>query len=163
MQINANSGQCLTGFLQKVNCHKAMRYGISIPSWCIFINDEAMNNHFFLIHIHECQARMAVTEWERSSCWLHMHASSLWETRYNVTSSLIGWSHTQNDPCWRHWRGWVGLWGFLWWAPSAKRKDHHALDGAVFDIAQILAYVVHNMSRSQLYLGFGWLPSFFGQ
>ena len=20
--------------------------------------------------------------------------------------------------------GWVGLWGFLWWAPSAKRKDH---------------------------------------
>ena len=35
-----------------------------------------------------------------------------------------------------------------------------ALDGAVFDIAQILAYLVHNMSRSQLYLGFGhfgWL------
>ena len=21
--------------------------------------------------------------------------------------------------------GWVGLWGFLWWAPSAKGKDHH--------------------------------------
>ena len=21
--------------------------------------------------------------------------------------------------------GWVGLWGFLWWAPPAKRKDHH--------------------------------------
>ena len=21
--------------------------------------------------------------------------------------------------------GWVGLWGFLWWAPSAKRKNHH--------------------------------------
>ena len=64
--------------------------------------------------------------------------------------------------------GWVGLWGFLWWAPSAKRIDHPgtALDGAVFDIAQILAYLVHNMSRSQLYLGFGhfgWLPSFFGQ
>ena len=41
-----------------------------------------------------------------------------------------------------------------------------ALDGAVFDITQILAYLVHNMSRSQLYLGFGhfgWLPSFFGQ
>ena len=30
-----------------------------------------------------------------------------------------------------------------------------ALDGAVFDIAQILAYLEHNMSRSQLYLGFG--------
>ena len=22
---------------------------------------------------------------------------------------------------------WVGLWGFLWWAPSAKRKDHHGV------------------------------------
>ena len=35
-----------------------------------------------------------------------------------------------------------------------------ALDGAVLDFTQILAYLVHNMSRSQLYLGFshfGWL------
>ena len=23
--------------------------------------------------------------------------------------------------------GWLGLWGFLWWAPSAKRKDHHGV------------------------------------
>ena len=23
--------------------------------------------------------------------------------------------------------GWVRLWGFLWWAPSAKRKDHHGV------------------------------------
>ena len=23
--------------------------------------------------------------------------------------------------------GWVGLWGFLWWAPSAQRKDHHGV------------------------------------
>ena len=22
---------------------------------------------------------------------------------------------------------WMGLWGFLWWAPSAKRKDHHGV------------------------------------
>ena len=27
---------------------------------------------------------------------------------------------TVSRPSW----GWVGLWGFLWWAPSAKRKDH---------------------------------------
>ena len=41
-----------------------------------------------------------------------------------------------------------------------------ALGGAVLDFTQILAYLVHNVSRSQLYLGFGhfgWLPSFFGQ
>ena len=50
--------------------------------------------------------------------------------------------------------------------PRGKTTMGSALDGAVFDIAQILAYLVHNMSRSQLYLGFGhfgWLPSFFGQ
>ena len=50
--------------------------------------------------------------------------------------------------------------------PRGKTTTGLALDGAVFDIAQILAYLVHNMSRSQLYLGFGhfvWLPSFFGQ
>ena len=23
--------------------------------------------------------------------------------------------------------GWVGLWGFFWWAPSAKREDHHGV------------------------------------
>ena len=41
-----------------------------------------------------------------------------------------------------------------------------ALDGAVLDFTQILAYLIHNMSRSQLYLGFGHfgsLPSVFGQ
>ena len=50
--------------------------------------------------------------------------------------------------------------------PRGKTTTGSALDGAVFDIAQILAYPVHNMSRSQLYLGFGhfgWLPSFFSQ
>ena len=39
-------------------------------------------------------------------------------------------------------------------------------DGAVLDFTQILVYLVHNISRSQLYLKFGhfgWLPSFFGQ
>ena len=39
--------------------------------------------------------------------------------------------------------------------PRGKTTTGSALDGAVFDIAQILAYLVHNMSRSQLYLGFG--------
>ena len=29
------------------------------------------------------------------------------------------------DPCCDFQLEWVGLWGFLWWAPSAKRKDHH--------------------------------------
>ena len=58
----------------------------------------------------------------------------------------------------------VSCGGHHW--PRGKTTTGSALDGAVFDIAQILAYLVHNMSRSQLYLVFGhcgWLPSFFGQ
>ena len=49
---------------------------------------------------------------------------------------------------------------------TAQHTTGSALDGALFDIAQILAYLVHIVSRSQLYLGFGhfgWLPSFLGQ
>ena len=67
-------------------------------------------------------------------------------------------------PCER-WGGWgceVSFSGHHW--PREKTTTGPALDGAVFDIAQILAYLVHNMSRSQLYLGFGhfgWLPYFF--
>ena len=52
---------------------------------------------------------------------------------------------------------------FLVVGTISQEDTGSALDGAVFDIAQILAYLVHNMSRSHLYLGFGhfgWLPSF---
>ena len=62
------------------------------------------------------------------------------------------------------------------WGCEVSSGGHHrqrgrtttgsALDGAVLDFTQTLAYLVYNMSRSQLYLGFGhlgWLSSFFGQ
>ena len=74
------------------------------------------------------------------------------------------WFETLSRPLWRHRNnvanalGWVGLWGKTTMGP--------ALGGAVLDFTQILDYLVHNMSRSQLYLGFGhfgWLPSFSGQ
>ena len=47
--------------------------------------------------------------------------------------------------------------------PRGKTTTGSALDGAVFDIAQILAYLVHNMSRSQIILGVWpfWLAPFF--
>ena len=70
-----------------------------------------------------------------------------------------------------NYRGWVGLWGFLWFrAPSAKGKDHHGVSSGWSSVWHRsntgLSSIVHNMSRSQLYLGsghFGWLFSFFGQ
>ena len=55
-----------------------------------------------------------------------------------------------------HWGGWgceVSCGGHH--RLRGKTTTGSALDGAVFDIAQILAYLVHDMSRSQSYLGFG--------
>ena len=43
---------------------------------------------------------------------------------------MIGWYIITILPFKIHsnlFRGWVGLWGFLWWAPSAKRKDYHGV------------------------------------
>ena len=44
-------------------------------------------------------------------------ASLLWKTDVDA-----GYSGQQ--PCLM---GWVGLWGFLWWAPSGKRKHHQGV------------------------------------
>ena len=55
--------------------------------------------------------------------------------------------------CWGGWGCEVSCGGHH--RPRGKTTTGSALDGAVFDIAQILAYLVHKMSRSQLYLGFG--------
>ena len=71
--------------------------------------------------------------------------------------SLLGLISTFNDTLFE---GIGGGWGFEvscggHHRQSGKTTTGSALDGAVFDIAQILAYLVHNMSKSQLYLGFG--------
>ena len=38
--------------------------------------------------------------------------------------------------------GWVGLWGFLWWAPSAKRKDHHGVRMIEFTLPCMGDYLI---------------------
>ena len=71
-----------------------------------------------------------------------------------------------NAGIWGGWGSEVSCGGRGHHRPRGKTTTGSALDGAVFDITQILAYLVHNMSRSQSYLGFGhfgWLPSFFSQ
>ena len=85
------------------------------------------------------------------------------------------YTETLWNQCWL-----IAIWtlGNTWdgWGCEVSCVGHHRLrgkttmgsdlDGAVFDIAQMLTYPVHNMSRSQFYLGFGhfgWLLSFFGQ
>ena len=130
---------------------------------------------------------------ETMSCYNCYHLSVVWDdwrqwVVLTVTTTL--WSEMTGDKllrllpplCGRRWletMSWFdcyhlsvrGGWGCEvscggHHRPRGKTTTGSALDGAVFDIAQILAYLVHNMSRSQLYLGFGhfgWLPSFFSQ
>ena len=138
----------------------------------------------------ETSVYRAGCQYDEQKIILYMHpANESW--RYTVVPSLIDWAHTQNDPRILQNFMEVSQWSFQWrymnimqsqitgggrWSCEDSCGGHHrlrgktttgsTLDGAVFDTAQIQAYLVHNMSRSQLYLGFGhfgWLPSFFGQ
>ena len=110
------------------------------------------------------------------SIWGDFHTKLKFE---NVSAKWGGMSFCLSLNLWRSsWKGCnfeikhiTSSWGG--WGCEVSCGGHHrlrgktttgsALDGAVFDITQILAYLVHNMSRSQLYLGFGhfgWLPFF---
>ena len=95
--------------------------------------------------------------------WDHTMFCVVWCTFSETTPCFVLF----DVPSLRPWGGWgceVSCDGHH--RPCGKTTMGSALDEAVFDIAQILAYLVHNMSRSQLYLRFGrfgWLPSFFGQ
>ena len=88
-----------------------------------------------------------------------------WDVQYICNLFDTNVSYFCQRPTLITWGGWgceVSCGGHH--RPRGKTTMGSALDGVVFDIAQILAYLVHNMSRSQLYLGFGrfgWLPSFF--
>ena len=52
---------------------------------------------------------------------MNIRQSSLWKhTQPEVMFLLLNLSPLSRS-------GWVGLWGFLWWAPSAKGKGHHGV------------------------------------
>ena len=85
------------------------------------------------------------------NAWLPIqkHACSGWQQRNHQTSVLLRGGRGCEVFCGGHHHLFRG-----------KTTTASALDGAVFDSAQILAHLVHNMSRSQIYLWFGhfgWL------
>ena len=95
-------------------------------------------------------------------CILFAIINSLWRNSWSCISRCKADS--------RFALGWGG-WGCEFFCGGHHRQrgkttTGSALDGAVLDFTQIQAYLVHNISRSQLYLGFGhfgWIPSFLGQ
>ena len=65
-------------------------------------------------------------------------------------------------------RGWVGLWGFLWWAPSAKREDHHGVSSGWSSVWHCSNTGLSSTQYEQIPIILGvwpfWLtPFFFGQ
>ena len=67
-----------------------------------------------------------------------------------------------------HWTddtGWVGLWGFLWWAPSAKGKDHHGVSSGWSSVCHRSNTGLSSTQYEQIPIILGvwpfWLASFF--
>ena len=70
---------------------------------------------------------------QRRRRWFETPSRSLWLHWNDITWTPLYYTHWH---CWHGYQpsplchvvwGWVGLWGFLWWAPSAKGKDHHGV------------------------------------
>ena len=65
--------------------------------------------------------------------WVHFWWNVLRIGSYILSSSLqLGFKQHISSNCGNHRYlvavvGWVGLWGFLWWTHSTKRKDHHGV------------------------------------
>ena len=96
---------------------------------------------------------------------MRRQASNWWQAIIWTNDGLDLWhiyvSPSLSDSSWGGWGCGVPCGGHH--QQRGKTTMGSALDGAVLDFTQILAYLVHNMNRSQLYLGFGhfrWLPFF---
>ena len=50
-----------------------------------------------------------------------------WQNYFANNQNKTKQNNTKNNNLSLSFMRWVGLWGFLWWAPSAKRKDHHGV------------------------------------
>ena len=61
--------------------------------------------------------------WSRIYCWALLVWSVPWWLRHVFCDVMVSLKYANSAV----YRGRVGLWGFLWWAPSAKRKDHHGV------------------------------------
>ena len=63
----------------------------------------------------------------RLNLYCHLDHKSVWYKYANQWLNLHCDDLFIKAVTWRNILGWVGLWGFLWWAPSAKRKDHQGV------------------------------------
>ena len=154
---------------QQSGYNKSVHCSISQMEGSIIHTNRELQNHHKPAHISQLYCHLIINNqhvWCSDShlahTW-HMYIISpnqMWKTFTLDNDMIIVLTYFLSKPLSA--MRWVGLWGFLWWHHPLRGQTTtgSALDGAVLDIAQILAYLVHNMSRSQLFLGlghFGWL------
>ena len=152
--------------LKSIKCfYKTLRLNFFIWPWYLHVVLDILpySQHNILCIHHKWQdCSLSSFRQQKLRVPNHNNALSIYHRHFSLKKS---WKKPHSSPV----RG--GGWGCEvscggHHRPRGKTTTGSALDGAVFDIAQILAYLVHNMSRSQLYLGFGhfgWLPSIFDQ
>ena len=123
--------------------------------------------HVILFHIltrpnsiyWQAQTHEGVTTWK--------HLPHYWPFLQGIHLTLVVYLYSGNNASLLLALGWVGLWGFLWWAPSAKRKDHHEVSSGWSSVWHRSNTGLSSTQYEQIpiILGFGhfgWLPSFFG-
>ena len=143
-------------------------FGVTRPQWV-----NALQVFISLIDFIQFNHKIHFNPWSRNiiiviPCELPCHIHYQWwkPLKYQpfriLKYSLNMVHYLQN--AW----GWVGLWGFLWWAPSAKRKDHHGVSSGWSNVWHRSNTGLSSTQYEQIPIILGvwpfWLtPFFFGQ
>ena len=85
-------------------------------SWWLFLLDSSHVSHVFRL-VRCCGGNL-------ENLWYDQYSTRRWIPG-KLILYIVSHCHWLSYPA--NQMGWVGLWGFLWWAPSAKGKDHHGV------------------------------------
>ena len=113
--------------LQMKSLFKVLLYGkyhnnLLITALCSW---DAWANFLLIIQI---EWKVFYSNWKLKTIYKILHMA--WQLYYHVQNFVVICCpeiELQRAKFSISMGGWVGLWGFLWWAPSAKGKDHHGV------------------------------------
>ena len=101
------------------------------PGGCFTNVSRALQNN--LVKIHNTGKHIYGENFKLKLCtWAQSHAlgsRTKFKLEIPVRSTISAIHKFRENILCSLWNGmgWVELWGFLWWAPSAKMKDHHGV------------------------------------
>ena len=86
---------------------------VQVIACCLTIPNHYLNQCWLIVNIPSAIHIKAIAI-------VQLHKSHNASIPYPTMHDYVSMRRNSSHPA-----GWVGLWGFLWWAPSAKGKDHH--------------------------------------